>query len=744
MNTFATYLKTHCEVECPLLLSEIVDMTQFKETLDVRACKYISSLTFAQFREHFCTGKWKDDQTNAFATDVKVYQRQINAMCSRLVSKEGLHHPNYKYGNGSTCGRLYVIDGGLQCLSKPLRHLLSTPDMIDYDIVNCHPVIMLWICNAIGKLKTPYLDEYVNNREKVMAETGKDKLEILKMLNKDYKTIPKKEHPWVQGFIHELKLNKQSVYDIIKDDYTTTNTMNPISSTINKLWCEIENRCIQTAIQTFLTDEDKCSPQFDGFQTNKKIEISALNELTADLELEWKVKEWTKTEVPADFDEKQGQCYESVKAQFEENHFIIEEPLMFNIDGKFVPESDFKVRCKKYKFINEKGAKQGIYDTWIADETQRCYQGITSAPYNPLEGDPTSDNIYNEASPFGFKYIPKEERDPRALDDLKYILKHLCTEEKEVEYLLHYIADIIQNPRRNPQVLIVFKGHAEGVGKDTIIKTLVVVLSRKYVDTTANLSDVFGAYNPILDGKLVLQFNECQSKQGHANWDAIKDMITRDENTIKQKYLVDKWQPNYTRVFVSSNNHNPTGTGRRPFICQTRVDISIQKDNPGWFDEYYGTKLKDERYVNSMGSDLLDLDLSEFNVMKPPETEVHKNKSSVRPIHRFLQKLAEGDYNSQPDVFMMKDDGVIGCKKKWLLSTYRSFHELNFHTENPDQYKVHMSNWVNEYVKSITWEGKGYVNGKQVRCVKIDTKLLITSLMNGNRYTSKEDEEDEM
>ena len=106
MNTFATYLKTHCEVECPLLLSEIVDLTQFKETLDVRACKYISSLTFAQFREHFCTGKWKDDQAGAFATDVKVYQRRISAMCRRLVSKEGLHHPNYKYGNGSTWGRL--------------------------------------------------------------------------------------------------------------------------------------------------------------------------------------------------------------------------------------------------------------------------------------------------------------------------------------------------------------------------------------------------------------------------------------------------------------------------------------------------------------------------------------------------------------------------------------------------------------------------------------------------------------
>jgi len=354
MNTLATYLKIKCEVEVPLLLNDHTDETQLKETLDLRACKYISSLTFKQFKEQYCTGNWKDDQTDVFATDVREYQRRINGMCSRLVSKEGLHHPTYKFGKNSTVGRLYIEEGGLQCLSKQLRYLLSTTGMIDYDIVNCHPVIMLWICDAIGSLKTPYLDEYVNNRAKVLEETGKEKLGMLIMLNKDYNN-PKRECHWMQGFIHELKMNKQAVYDIIKDANPTSNHKNPISSTINKLWCEIENRCIQTVIQKLLTDEDKCSPQFDGFQTNKTIDISTLNELTAELDLEWKVKEWTKAEVPADFNEKQGQCYESVKARFEEDHFIIEEPLMFNIEGKFVPENDFKVRTKKYKFINGEG-----------------------------------------------------------------------------------------------------------------------------------------------------------------------------------------------------------------------------------------------------------------------------------------------------------------------------------------------------------------------------------------------------
>ena len=113
MNKLTTHLKAHCDVDVPLLQSDLTDKTQFKETLGLRACKYISSLTFAQFKEQFCTGKWKDDQTDAFATDVREYQRRINAMCSRLVSKEGLHHPTYKYGKTSTTGRLYVEEGGL-------------------------------------------------------------------------------------------------------------------------------------------------------------------------------------------------------------------------------------------------------------------------------------------------------------------------------------------------------------------------------------------------------------------------------------------------------------------------------------------------------------------------------------------------------------------------------------------------------------------------------------------------------
>jgi hypothetical protein len=48
---------------------------------------------------------------------------------------------------------------------------------------------MLWICESIGSLRAPYLAEYVAERARVLEETGMDKMEVLKLLNKDYNNL---------------------------------------------------------------------------------------------------------------------------------------------------------------------------------------------------------------------------------------------------------------------------------------------------------------------------------------------------------------------------------------------------------------------------------------------------------------------------------------------------------------------------------------------------------------------------
>jgi hypothetical protein len=166
-------------------------------------------------------------------------------------------------------------------------------------------------------------------------------------------------------------------------------------------------------------------------------------------------------------------------------------------------------------------------------------------------------------------------------------------------------------------------------------------------------------------------------------------------------------------------------------MCQTRVDEVISKD---WFNEFYKS-LTDKHFLNAMGSDLLDLDLTSFDVKKPPQTAVHNNRAGINimPIHMFLQKLAEGAFSNDT---IPVSKGVIGCKYKWFMNEYHMFHSQQ--TGNHEQLSVlkkDAHNWLDgEYVKAITVKAKATINGKQVRCMTINPEMMLASLKNGKQF----------
>ena len=55
----------------------------------------------------------------------------------------------------------------MQAFYKPIRGLLASRYYYDIDIVNCHPVILFYICKA-HKIKCPFLKKYVEKREKTL------------------------------------------------------------------------------------------------------------------------------------------------------------------------------------------------------------------------------------------------------------------------------------------------------------------------------------------------------------------------------------------------------------------------------------------------------------------------------------------------------------------------------------------------------------------------------------------------
>lgn len=69
-----------------------------------------------------------------------------------------------KHGKGRYC----ALKGlSLQIMKKQIRHSISSKYYVDVDCVNCHPIILQYLCKRIGATHT-CLTEYINNREEIL------------------------------------------------------------------------------------------------------------------------------------------------------------------------------------------------------------------------------------------------------------------------------------------------------------------------------------------------------------------------------------------------------------------------------------------------------------------------------------------------------------------------------------------------------------------------------------------------
>lgn len=734
----------------PAILQEAPPSTpSFTETGHVQAAKYVLTLSPSDFNGHFVDDDFRVWQCKTKREELSHFHT-VRKLCKELVMQKGKLTTTYRHGNGSGgTGRVYVNDaGGIQRVSLPLRNMLTTPDMVDYDMANAHPTFLLWVCRQLD-LPCNYLRQYVEERSKVLADTGKCKRDVLVMVNSD--TNRKRgECPWIKHFVDELDTAKKAIHAVIKGGYPTDNKKNPLSSVVNKFLCDIEHRLLMSTIKKYATTpnpEAKIIPMYDGFMCNAAICIDDLNDHTRALGVTWKVKEWEQTPVP-DFHEEETPSYEEVKAKFEE-HFSLVKPsssngeLLYVYKNQMVTKHSFETLAMEYSYYDDRGKEpkfKHILNRWLSDPNKRTYSSIVWEPYNPLEEDPTDVHTLNQAVPMQFEYIPADKRNPDATKSLDRILSHLSNTDEEAQYAKMFIAHLLQKPRENPQVGLIVKGHCGGVGKDTLQWTVVAIVGSGMVVNTDSMKQLFGDWNDVLDGKLLTCSNEAQGKDCMSYIEQIKNHLTAGTLNIRKKYMHTKHISNYNRFIGFSNNPNPFKIDRRFMYMQTRVDDVLPKE---FFDEYY-TTLKDPNFVNSMASDLMDLDISTFAIGRVPETDVKKNKQhdSIYPIHRFLQKIAQGKYDTHADVEVVPKTNRLAFPYKWMLSEYFDFVRSESGSSYLDKGKLKqdIAIWANEYAFSIKL--KTVIrdsNDKQKRVVTMDREGLIKSLKNGKRFV--EDDE---
>ena len=75
------------------------------------------------------------------------YFNTINKYLQVGVKNGGIINREYRYAKNQSSGRLYVEKGGIQMLQNQIKNYVCGEYYYDFDISNCNPCILMFICN---------------------------------------------------------------------------------------------------------------------------------------------------------------------------------------------------------------------------------------------------------------------------------------------------------------------------------------------------------------------------------------------------------------------------------------------------------------------------------------------------------------------------------------------------------------------------------------------------------------------
>lgn len=677
----------------------------FTERLNIQKCINVLNQSKAETKDMFWVrddlvhGTDKRDW-NSYIIFLKKFLRQV-------VQADGVMTKEYKFAENQSAGRIYVKGGGIQSLQKKLRNYLCGEYYYDFDIVNCHPRLLLYLCYK-HQIPCTYLEQYIQDRETILANTDLTKTDILCAINTDQNK--KKKNDWYNCFIFELhQLKTKLIVHLENMNIVTTNQKNPVSSTINKYLCILENDIIQTVIQYFANHAEV--PMFDGLMVHKEFcatkdlstHVHAINDMFKEkyMGLVEFVTKPTDCDIEInELDEAIGE-YNKVKERFEKDHFMTLHPYIFwkknrNSDGSYsynqLKEGEFKNACKEYQILDYKPNGEmfttSIFEKWIADKTRRLYECTDFLPFGKEDICPSY--VYNTFDGFAVNTI-KEWNDVDT-SNFNTLIYHLCNEDVDMtSYMVRFIAHMFQYPNVLPEKIIVFKSWT-GSGKDTLFRTLQLLMGHKHVDITENIDSIFGNFNDILRDKLCLFMNELEGKEGIVYQERIKGQVTAIRNKVNQKHEKVITQNNFCRLFVNSNNDGCVSVqtnDRRYVIIKSGFglvantkDEEKRKTVRTFWDTYYNN-IKSTDWQKSLYTKLMNIDLSDFDPSNDPASkakEVMKDRN-INPLYQYLNKvLKHKPYKG----FTKKDiKGTTFHLIKWkeFMQNFEEWAVTNLHIE---------------------------------------------------------------
>ena len=698
----------------------------------------------------------------------KMYENEKAQLIKyRQKIRDGYAMIQYKRSSKSKYGRVFPkYSLGLISIRRQIRHTLAKNTMIDIDVENAHPVILVQLCEA-NNIKCKYLKKYVMNRETYLAEVmetyscTRDRaknLFLCSLFGSSFKSWidgeALEQTPFVKKYFNEVKeistcimlANPELVKEVeAKKDYNVT------GSVLSVFLQEYENRILEVAVSYCMANgyinDNIASLCFDGFMMLiKDYKPELLQEIMDEVydKMGFKLKFLAK-KMDEDYLEelKSGKCvaaagdrtldtqYEKTRTEFEMHNFKLNNPISFveEVDGQVVfrPKQKFFDRYQNIRTMNDKGKDVAFLDEWFKDSNMRTYKKIDFLPKLVAPFD-----VYNTFTSFAAEGKPSQNMDFKKSLIHEHIL-NLCGRDTNVfDYFIKFLALKVQTPSELTRTSLIFSS-IPGCGKDLFFNWFgTAILGKKYYFNCDKPDSVFKDFNTIIENKLLMVLNETKGTDSKKFIELIKNMITREHLVIEPKGMDSYEVSNFISLIFLSNNEYPVPielNDRRFTAIQCNGEIA----NKTTYFEPLIKQLNGSEYDRCFYDYLMSIDIQGYDF------------TNNRPVTAYYKQLQEINI---PIVARFLDD--MQRSKKCVFQSAELFQCFNSFLVNGNyKYETNITKFGLD-LKKYSGIEKG--RNKSGVCYSFDFKVLKAYLVEKGftenlqfidvEPADKEDEED--
>ena len=324
---------------------------------------------------------------------------------------------------------------------------------------------------------------------------------------------------------------------------------------------------------------------------------------------------------------------------------LSQQHLATALGGRWVTSTDDKAEAKP-------AAK-----AWMSSPSRREYRGFQYCP-NGIGLKPGSLNLWTgwgEIQPYS--------------GDCSFVIDHILHvvaggDRAKADFLVNWLADILQNPLRKPGVCVVLRGD-EGTGKSVIGAIMRRILGAKNVLTTSDHKRILAQFNTAVMNKILVLGEEMLFAGDHATADKLKHFITGQTMSVEFKFGDVLEIDSYHRLLLTSNHEQviqASGLARRFVI----FDVSdARRGDADYFDKLYAVADgRSHAAAAAFMQYLLDRDLKNFQpwaaqqALASDMALARQKTLSLSPPLQWLREVIDNVVGQGPSGSYNWEDGL--------------------------------------------------------------------------------------